>query len=168
MATPVKNIEKEFLLRMMYNENIPAIYLKDRVEYFLSLKKPADKELLFQANQPIEKLKVKDQLDLIVNYRGKIITFTAAVLQIKDLDITCAAPDFLYKDLDRSYSRVGIPANMKVQFAFLGELYDLSFPKVIEYETSDEDNVVLQDSALKNLSGLIEQMGVWIKKNASA
>jgi hypothetical protein len=167
MATPVKNIEKEFLLKMVYNENIPAICLKDRVEYFLSLKRPADKELLFQANRHIDKLNVKDQLDLIINYRSKIFTFTVVVLQIKDLEITCTAPDFLYKDLDRSYSRVGIPANMQVQFAFLGELYDLSFPKVVEYEAVDGDDV-LQDSDLKNLSGLIEQMAVWIKKKASA
>jgi hypothetical protein len=167
MATPVKNIEKEFLLRMLYNENIPAICLKDRVEYFLTLKKPAGNELVFQASQHIEKLKVKDQLELMVNYRSKIITFTAVVLQIKDLEITCAAPDFLYKDLDRSYSRVDIPANMQVQFSFLGELYDLSFPKVTEYEAVEGDNF-LHNSDLKNLSGLIKQMAVWIKKNATS
>jgi hypothetical protein len=167
MATPVKNIEKEFLLRVIYNENIPAIYLKNRVEYLLTLKKPADHEMLFQANQHIEKLKVKDELDLIVNYRSRIITFTVEVLQIKDLEITCTAPDFLYKDLDRSYSRVGLPANMQVQFSFFGELYNLAFPKVVEYETFD-GNDFFQDSDLKNISGLIKQMTAWLKKNVAA
>jgi hypothetical protein len=148
-----------------------VIYLKDRVDYLLSLKKPAGNELLFQVNQRIEKLKVKDNLDLMFNYRGKIITFTTAVLQIKDLEISCSVPDILYKDLDRSYSRVGVPSKMQVQFAFMGEMYNLSFPKVMEYETDDDDGKgddILHDSDLRNLSGLIHQMGVWFKKNADA
>ncbi|MDR0495290.1 MAG: PilZ domain-containing protein [Treponema sp.] len=156
---------------MLYDESIPVIYLKDRVEYLLSLTKPAGNELLFQANQRIEGIKAKDQLDLMVNYRGKIITFTAAVLHIKDMEVTCAAPDLLYKDLDRSYSRVDVPSEMQVQFAFLGEMYNLSFPKVMEYETDDDDgnkDDFLQNRNLKNLSGLIDQMGVWFKKNADA
>lgn len=167
MATPVKHIEKDFLLRMLYDEDIHVIYRKDRVEYILSLKAPAGKELLFQACRRIERLKVKDQLDLMFDYRGKMVTFSVEVLQIKDLLISCTIPDFLYKDLHRSYSRVSIPAKMQVQLNFLGDRYDLSFPKVMEYETDDLGNF-LRNKNLKNLSGLIEQMAGWIKANAGS
>ncbi|MDR0457222.1 MAG: PilZ domain-containing protein [Treponema sp.] len=167
MATPVKNIEKEFMLKILYDEGIPVIYLKDRIEHLFFLKKPAGEELFFQTDKPIKKLKVKDQIDLMFGYRGKSIVFTVEVTQINDAEITCTMPDFLYKDLDRSYSRVSVPSEMQVQFTFLGERYDLSFPKVAEYETGDGGDI-LQNSDPKSLSGLIEQMATWIKNFASA
>jgi len=166
MATPVKNIEKEFMLRVLYDEDLPVAYFKDRVEYLLFLKKPAKDEMLFHAEQPIKKLKVKDRIDLMFDYRSRTIVFTTEVLNIKDQEITCAIPDHLYKDLDRSYSRVNVPSQMQVQFTFLGDRYDLSFPKVTEYETEDWGDF-LQSSDPKNLTGLIEQMAAWIKKFAS-
>jgi hypothetical protein len=167
MATPVKNIEKEFMLRVLYDEDLPVIYLKDRVEHLLFLKKPARDEMLFQAEHPIEKLKVKERIDLLFDYRGRMIVFNTEVLQIKNQEITCAVPGFLYKDLDRSYSRVSIPPQMQIQFTFLGDRYDLSFPKVAEHETEDWGDF-LQSSDPKNLAGLIEQMAAWIKNFAGA
>ena len=166
MATPVKNIEKEILLNILFDEEIPVIYYKDRVEYALMLKKPAREDLLFEANQPIEKLKVKDRIDLTFEYRGKAIAFIAEVLQIREQEITCAIPDYFYKDLDRSYSRVSVPAQMQVNFTFLGDRYDLSFPKLPEYSAEDLGHI-FQDDDIKNLSGLIVQMSTWIKTFAS-
>jgi len=166
MATPVKNIEKEFMLRVLYDEDLPVVYFKDRVECLLFLKKPARDEMLFRMDQPIENLKVRDKIDLMFDYRSRTIVFTTEVLNIKDQEITCAVPDHLYKDLDRSYSRVSVPSQMQVEFTFLGDRYDLSFPKVTEYETEDGGDF-LQSSDPKNLTGLIEQMAAWIKKFAS-
>jgi len=167
MAKPVKNIEKEFMLRVLYDEELPVIYLKDRVEHLLFLKKPAREELLFRTDQPINKLRVKDRIDLMFDYRSRAIVFTTEVLQIKDQEITCAVPDHLYKDLDRSYSRVSVPSQMQIQFTFLGDRYDLSFPKVTEYETEDWGDF-LKSSDPKSLSGLIEQMAAWIRNFAAA
>jgi hypothetical protein len=167
MATPVKNIEKEFMLRVLYEEDIPVIYLKDRIEHLFFLKKPAREDLFFQTDKPIRDVKVKDRIDLMFDYLSRTIVFTAEILQIKDQEITCAIPDFLYKDVDRSYSRVSVPSEMQVQFTFLGERYNLSFPKVTEYETGDGGDF-LQNSDPKSLAGLIEQMAAWIKNFASA
>ena len=162
MATPIKNIEKEILLKIIFDENIPVIYYKDRVEYALLLKKPAGEDMLFEANQPIEKLKVKDRIDLTFEYRNKPFAFIAEVVQIREQEITCAIPDYFYKDLDRSYSRVSVPAQMQVNFTFLGDRYDLSFPKLPEHNAEDLGHI-FQDNDIKNLSGLIEQMATWIK-----
>ena len=166
MATQVKNVEKELMLRSMYDQEVPVIYHQDRVDYVLFLKKPVREELLFKVSQPIEGLQVKDQINLTFDYRGKAIAFNTDVVQIKEREITCTIPDNLYKDLDRSYSRVNVPAQMEVQFTFLGDHYNLSFPKVMEYDT-EEMGYFLQNSDPKDLSGLIEQMATWIKNFAN-
>jgi len=166
MATPVKSIEKELLLNVLFDEEIPVIYYKDRVEYTLVLKRPAGEDMVFEVNQPVEKLKTKERIDLSFEYRGKEFAFIAEVVQIKEQEITCTIPDHFYKDLDRSYSRVRIPTQMQVHFTFLGERYDLSFPKLVEYNAEDLSQF-FQESDLKNLSRLIVQMSIWIKKFAS-
>jgi len=166
MATPVKNIEKELLLKVMFDEEIPVIYYKDRVEYVFMLKKPVTEDMLFEVNQPIERLKIKDRIDLTFEYKGKAVAFITEVVQIKEQEITCTIPDYFYKDLDRSYSRVSVPAQMQVNFTFLGDRYNLSFPKVPEYSTEDLGHI-FQDEDIKNLSGLIVQMSTWIKTFAS-
>jgi len=166
MATPVKNIEKEILLKIMFDENIPVIYYKDRVEYVFMLKKSVGEDMLFEVNQPIEKLKIKDRIDLTFEYQGKPVAFITEVVQIREQEITCTIPDYFYKDLDRSYSRVSVPTHMQVNFTFLGDRYDLSFPKVPEYNTEDLGHI-FQDDDIKNLSGLIVQMSTWIKTFAS-
>jgi len=166
MATPVNDIEKELLLRALYDQELPVIYNKDRIEYALFLKRPVREDMLFQANQPIEKLRVKDRIELTVDHRNKTIAFSVEVLQINEMEITCALPDTFYKDLSRSYSRVSIPTQMQVQFTFLGDRYNLSFPRVAEYDT-EELGYFLQNSDLKDLSGLIDQMAAWIKNYAN-
>ena len=166
MATPIKNIEKEIMLQTLYNQSIPVIYYKERVEYVLFLQTPAKDDMLFQTSQPVEGLKVKDRVNLSFEYRGKTIAFNTEILKIKEQELTCTIPDYFYKDLDRSYSRVSIPSQMQVHFTFLGDRYNLSFPKVQEYD-SEELGYFLQNSDPKNLSGLIEQMAAWIKHYAN-
>jgi len=166
MATPVKNVEKELMLRALYDQELPVIYYQDRVEYMLFLKKPARNEMLFRANQPLEGLNAQDQINLTFNYRGKAIAFSTDVVQVNGQEMTSTIPDNLYKDLDRSYSRVNVPDQMEVQFTFLGDHYNLSFPKVMDYDT-EELGYFLQNSNPKDLSGLIEQMAKWIQNFAN-
>ncbi|MDR1318599.1 MAG: PilZ domain-containing protein, partial [Treponema sp.] len=100
------------------------------------------------------------------DYRGQVIIFAVVVSSIKDEIITCEAPEFLYKNLDRSFSRIAAPPDIQVQFTFLGDRYNLSFPKVAEYETG-EIGEFYRNLDPKNLSGLIEQMAGWIKGYAN-
>jgi hypothetical protein len=166
MATPIKRIEKDFLLKVLYDEKLPIMYLRDRTEYILTLEKPAKSELVLKADRPINRLKIRSKLDLMFDYRGQVIIFAIEVSSIKDEIITAPAPEFLYKNLDRSFSRVSTPTDLQVQFTFLGDRYSLSFPKVMEFES---DNLVdfFRDLDPQNLSGLIEQMAEWIKGYAN-
>ena len=166
MATPVRLIEKEFLLKVLYDEQLPVIYHKDRIEYFFYLEKPVKDDLFFRCDRPIERLKVRENIELKFDYRGKVIVFSVEILSIKHQEITCTIPDYLYKNLDRSYSRVHVPAEMQVHFTFLGDRYNLSFPRVQQYDSTDLGNF-FHNIDPKNLSGLIDQMASWIKNFAS-
>jgi hypothetical protein len=166
MATPIKRIEKDFLLKALYDEQIPVMYLRDRTEYILILDKPAKSELVFKADRPISKLKIRSRLDLMFDYRGQVIIFAIEVNSIKDTIITAPIPDALYKNLDRSYSRVGTPSDLHAQFTFLGDRYSLPFPRVTEYEPGVLGDLT-KNLDPRNLSGLVEQMAAWIKGYAT-
>ncbi|MDR2020890.1 MAG: PilZ domain-containing protein [Treponema sp.] len=166
MATPIKRIEKDFLLKVLYDEQIPIIYLLNRTEYIFYLEKPAKNEMCFRADRPVTGLRPRKKLDLMFDYHGQVIIFSVEVSAVRNDQITADVPEFLYKNLDRSYSRVSTPPDMQVQLAFLGDRYALSFPKIQEYEPG-ELGEFMRRTDLKNLSGLIAQMGQWIKGYAN-
>jgi hypothetical protein len=54
-----------------------------------------------------------------------------------------------------------------VQFTFLGDRYSLTYPKVTEYDAMHTAELITNANP-KNLSGLIEQMALWIKNYATS
>jgi len=167
MATPVKRIEKDFLLKVLYDEKIPVMCLKGQTQYILKQDKPTKGQINFISDRPIEEIKVRKKIDLVFDYRGQVITFSAEVLDFKDTRITVKEPVFLYKDLARSFARVSAAPKFDVQFTLAGDRYSLSYPKVDEYEVTSEEDF-LKNIDPKNLSGLIDQMSEWIKGFASS
>ncbi|MCL2380383.1 MAG: PilZ domain-containing protein [Treponema sp.] len=166
MATPIKRIEKEFLLKVLHDEQIPIIYLKGQTQHTFVLEKPAKGQMVFKADRPVEGLKLRKKLGLMFDYRGQVTTFSVEVSDFKDDHIVTSEPESLYKNLERSFSRVSSSPNLEVQFTFSSDRYSLSYPKIDEYEKMDEETFM--DSVdPKNLSGLIEQMAAWIKGHAS-
>jgi hypothetical protein len=166
MATPIKRIEKDFLLKVLYDEQLPIMYLKNQSEYVLTLEKPAKGQMFLKADRPITGLRARKKMDLIFDYRGQVIIFAIEINSFKDEHIIADEPEFLYKNLERSFSRVSTPSDMQVQFTFLGDRYSLTYPKVPEYE-SGEPGEFMRNLDPKNLSGLIEQMAAWIKGYAN-
>jgi len=165
MATPVGRIEKEYLFKIIFEEQLPIMYIKDRTEFIIKLEQPAGNELIFNSDKLASKLKIKDNMDLLFNYRGQVINFTVEIRSLKDDLITCNVPDILYKNLDRNYLRVDIPSDIKIIFSFKGDRYNLSFPKVSEYESMDP-NGIFRTMDPHNLSGLIKQMTRWLSDYA--
>jgi hypothetical protein len=166
MATPIKRIEKDFLLKVLYDEQIPIMYLLNRTEYIFYLEKPAKIEMSFKADRPVTGMRPRKKLDLMFDYHGQVIIFSVEVSAVKNDQITADVPEFLYKNLDRSFSRVTTPSDMQVQLTFLGDRYSLAFPKVQEYEPGELGEFMRQADP-KNLSGLIAQMGQWVKGYAN-
>ena len=166
MSTPIKRIEKEFLLKVLYDEQIPLMCLKGQTQYVLYIEKPAKGEIYFKVDRPIEGLKTRKKIDLMFDYRGRIIKFSAEVTSIKEDRIVTEEPEYLYKNLDRSFSRVSVPPDLQVQFCFLGDRYSLMYPKISEYEAEDPGEFIKKLDP-RNLSDLIAQMESWIKTYAS-
>jgi c-di-GMP-binding flagellar brake protein YcgR len=167
MATLIKSIEKGILLKALYDEKLPLTYYKDRSEYILTLEKPARDEMLFRVDLPIENLDIGEQIHLTFEYRGKAIAFNVKILKKNEpTDITCSIPDSFLKDLERSYSRVRVPSEMQIQFTVQGDRYDLSFPKLIEYDAEDMGGF-FKNSDQTNISELIEQIATWIESFTS-
>jgi hypothetical protein len=166
MATPIKRIEKDFLLKALYDEQIPVMYIKGQTQYILIVEKPTKGHMFFKANRPIDGLKIRKRIDLMFDYRGQVIIYSVEVVDFKDEHIITLEPEFLYKNLDRSFSRVTTPSDLQVQFTFLGDRYNLSYPKITEYE-SEAPSDIFNTLNTKNLSGLIDQMAAWIKGFAS-
>ncbi|HON13568.1 MAG TPA: PilZ domain-containing protein [Treponema sp.] len=166
MATPIKRIEKDFLLKVLFDEQIPVMVLYNKSEYTVIVEKPPKQELYLRANKPISGLKVGQKLSFVFDYRGQIITFTAKVISVKEEVITAEAPEFLYKNLDRSLSRVPTPADLVVRLTFHGDRYNLNFPKIQEYEQEDI-NVMMDHFDPKDIKQLVNQLSQWAQDNAS-
>jgi hypothetical protein len=96
------------------------------------------------------------------DYKGQVIIFSVVVTAFKDEHIVAESPEYLYKNLDRSYSRVTTPQDMKVQFMFQGDRFSLQYPKVQEYENV-EITEWMSKTDPKNLQGLIDEMASWIQ-----
>ncbi|MCL2721448.1 MAG: PilZ domain-containing protein [Treponema sp.] len=157
MATPVGRIEKEFLLKSLYDEKIPIMYVKDRTEYIFTLDCPAGVELVFRPDRSLGKIKNHSKLALLFNYRGQVVDFNVEVLAQKDELIFCKTPDTLYKNLDRNFLRVDAPSDIKILFTFRGDRYNLAFPKIMEYENMAAEDI-MRNFDHKNLIGLMKQI----------
>jgi len=161
MATPVGRIEKEFLLKSLYDEKIPIMYVKDRTEIVFTLDSPAGEELVFRPDRPLGKIKNHTKLPLLFNYRGQVVDFNVEVLAHKDELIFCKAPNTLHKNLDRNFLRVDTPSDIKILFSFRGDRYNLGFPKVMEYENMAAEDVMRNFdhssllSLMKQIAGLL-------------
>jgi len=168
MATPIKRIEKDFMLKTLYDSQIPVMYLCDRTEYILRVIRPAKNDLCFKTDRPIAGLKPHKKLDLMFDYRGQVITFSVDVTDVNSTEnlLVTSAPDHLYKNLDRAYSRVSTPPDLSIQFTFQGDRYSLEYPKVQEYEKG-EIGEWMKSRDPKDLQGLIEQIATWIRGFAS-
>jgi len=167
MATPIKRIEKDFLIKVLYDEQIPVMYIKSKTQYVLTVEKPTKGQMFFKSDRPIEGIKSHKKLDLMFDYRGQVIMFSVEILECRDEHIIALEPEALYKNLDRSFSRVSTPTDLQVQFTFLGDRYSLTYPKVTEYDTLDPATLI-NSSNPQNLSGLIGQMALWIKNYATS
>ena len=166
MATPIKRIEKDFLLKVLYDEKIPVMYLKTKTQYILIVEKPTKGQMFFKADRPVEGIKKGKKLDLMFDYRGQVIMFSVEILDYKDEHIIVQEPDALFKNLDRSFSRVPTPTDLQVQFTFHGDRYSLTYPKITEFDSLSTSDLITNSNP-KNLNSLIEQMATWIKNYAT-
>ena len=142
------------------------MYISGRTEYILHMAKPAKSDVAFKPDRPIAGLKPRKKMDLMFDYKGQVIIFTIEANAIKDDLVTALTPEYLFKNLDRSYSRVSNPDDLNVQFTFQGDRYSLHYPKIQEYEGGDIGEWMNKVDP-SNLQGLVDQMAAYIRTVAS-
>jgi hypothetical protein len=168
MATPIERIEKNFLLKVLYDEQIPITYVNNRTEYTLRLEKPAVTEMMyFKSDRIIPGLRIKQKMNAMFTMWWRVVSFSTEIISFQDEHIVAAAPVILYKDLDRSYLRIPAPPDIKIQFLFSGERYSLAYPKVQEFERELCFGAVVKNIEPKDLTGLISQFDEWVKDYAN-
>jgi hypothetical protein len=167
MSTPITHTEKDLLLKTLYDEKLPVVYFNNRIQHVLTLDKPAGAEMVFKAGKPAADIMPGKKLDLMFNYRKQVISFSIEVSAVQDTLIIAEPPEYLYKNLERSYSRISIPSDLRVQFTFHGDLYSLKYPRLREAKKSEEAGGWMEKYNPKNLQGLIDQTAGWISKLAS-
>jgi hypothetical protein len=164
MATPIKRIEKEFFFKALYDKKIPLIYLWDQKKYYLTLENSVKtSEMVLKLDKPIPMLKPRTKMELVFDFQGQVISCVIEIDAIKDRIITAEVPEFLYKNLDRSYSRIAVPRDLQMRFSFHYDRYNLPFPKVNNFEDDSEKDPGGKDPLVPNVSALLEHMGAWVK-----
>jgi hypothetical protein len=166
MAVPIKRVEKDFILKVVFDEQIPIIYLRNRTIYLLTLEKPAKAEIYLISNRFIPGLQARRKINLSVNFRNQVISFFAEIISVRDRHIAATVPELLYKNLDRSYSRVPDPPDVKIRLLFVGEHYSLSYPKIQKFEWEMSSDQIAENVNPKNMAGLVVQMGEQIGEYA--
>ncbi|MDR0323970.1 MAG: PilZ domain-containing protein [Treponema sp.] len=158
MATPVGRIEKEFLLKVIYEEKLPVKLIRNRAEYILTLEQPAEEdELVFRSDIPLSKVKLFSKFPLKFNYHGQIIDFTVEVQAQERGLLFCKTAGNLHKNLDRNYLRVDTPSDLKIIFSFQDDRYALAFPRLNEYENIMAEDFI-RNLDPKDLSALVQQI----------
>jgi hypothetical protein len=160
MAAQIKRIERDFLLKALYDEQIPVMYPRGGADYVLKLESPAKRLLSFKADRPVPGLKAPDRLELVFDYRGKVVRFSAAVVSCSGGRITACGPELAYQDalpLTRALSPPGVEA----RFTFRGDRYSLSYPRITRC-TPDEINGFVRNLDPDNFQELTAQMALWL------
>lgn len=166
MATPIKRIEKDFMLKVLFDEKLPIMLKFGRSEYVLTVDQAPKTDIRFKCNRPVEGVRKGAKLELMFDYRGQAISFTALALEMKDTLLVAEAPEFLYKNLSRAFSRVATPTDLKVTFTFHGDRYNLAFPKTLEFEPAEMPQYSdLFDPA--NIKDLVGQLSAWAREAAT-
>jgi hypothetical protein len=101
-------------------------------------------------------------MELMFDFQGQVISCVIEINTIKDGTITAEVPEFLYKNLDRSYFRIAVPQDLQMRFSFLKARYNLPFPKVSSFE-DDPAGDPGKESATQSVSALLERLGAWVK-----
>jgi len=129
----VQRIEKEFFLKILYDEQLPVTYHKDRTDYTLFLKAPPKDSLVFKMERPIDGLSASNKISLVFSHRGDTLLVEVTVTGIRDGEIICDIPDSIRKNLDRTHLRVNLPPEVQVRISFFGDRYALPFPRLRQY-----------------------------------
>ncbi|MDR0643501.1 MAG: PilZ domain-containing protein [Treponema sp.] len=157
MSTQIKGIEKEYFLSKLIGEQIPLMYVYNRKNYTFKVDKISKEEMELITTEPVEGLIINRKINLMFDYKGLIISFVVEIKDISQEVIITSMPAVLYKNLDRSNSRVSVPTDLQIQLTSMEDRYSLPYPKYSVFEIS-EDLAFPSDMDPKDFNALMAKM----------
>ncbi len=135
MATPLKRIEKEFMLGAARDERTKVLLLAGSGEWPVEIKSVESDHMILGHSMPLRLLRKGIRYEFRFVEREQAMAFRTRIIEIKDSTLTVEMPANVYRNLERRYSRRTPPAELTVAFSFMGERFELSYPTTREYAT---------------------------------
>jgi hypothetical protein len=166
MAIVIQHIEKEFLLGMLRYKDIPVICFIAKKEYTFILRSLDEDQLIFESQDALSAFQKNMKIELkfsIQSVLTPIITFNVYISDIANKRMVTTMPDHLYKNLERSYSRVQLPPEINIALKKDGFYYDLNYEKlnVTDALTFEDTPENVNDD---NIEALMNMNLDWIKQ----
>jgi hypothetical protein len=170
MATAIKRIEKEFLLGMLRYKSVPVKCFIAKKEYSFTLQAIDEDLLVFESKNDLSAFQKNMKIDLNFSSQSvlvPIITFSVYICDVADRRLTTTMPEYLYKNLQRSYSRVHQPPELNMVLKKDGFFYDLNYEKVNAADAFALEDPVPDGGTGNNIESLVNINLDWIKQKVS-
>ncbi|MDR1230061.1 MAG: PilZ domain-containing protein [Spirochaetaceae bacterium] len=166
MAIVVQRIEKEFLLGMLRYKGVPVKCFFAKKEYTFSLQSANEEQLIFTSEDDLSVFQKNMKIELkfsVQSAQMPLVTFSVRVCEATAKHLITTAPDYLYRNLQRTYSRVQQPKELNLTLKKDGFYYDLNYEKL---DTSDPAEVEdsIQAVTADNIESLMGMNLDWIKQ----
>ncbi|MCL2557208.1 MAG: PilZ domain-containing protein [Treponema sp.] len=153
MSKLITRIEKDFFLKILYDERAPLTYRRDRVEREFVIAEPPKDSLVLKAEEPLGDLAASGKIALTFICRGAPMLFETRVIEARKDELVCAIPESIRGDLSRTHLRVALPPCARAMVSFRGERYSLPLPRLRHYHAAGGDA-----SALHGLKTRVESL----------
>jgi hypothetical protein len=166
MVIVVQRIEKEFLLGMLRYKGIPVKCFFAKNEYTFFLQSVNEDQLIFTSQNDLSIFKENMKLDLkfpIQSVEMPLVTFSVHVRAVVNKRLLTTVPDYLYRNLQRSYSRVQQPPDLNIILRKDGFYYDLNYEKLNAAGPSEVADSV-QNITGDNIESLMNMNLDWIEQ----
>jgi hypothetical protein len=166
MAVVIQQIEKDFFFGMLRYKEIPIKCFLAKKEHTLFLQAVDEDQLTFRSQNNLSDFYKNLKIDLKFSIESvvmPIVTFTVHICEAAGKQLVTTVPDCLYKNLQRSYSRVQQPPELSIVLKKDGFYYDLNYARL-----NGADALVFESSAQNvnedNIEALMSINLDWIKQ----
>ena len=136
MASEIKRIEREFILKNLIDSRSPLeVHLgAERLQAFIE--KMDERFVWLRLHDDVFPSSIQT-ITLFFRFRNNAMTFTTRVIEAIDDLAQIEQPEELFRDLSRSFERIKAPSGVSVSFLFKGQQVKLDYPDSEQYEPAE-------------------------------
>lgn len=138
MATPLRRIEKEFILGAARDEGIDLILVARSGEWPVRIQDIGPDSLVLTHALPLRLLKLGEEYEFRLRWREQFLAFRARLQESSEARLRIAMPGDIFKNLGRRYGRRRPPKDFAATLSLGGDRYELAFPQAREFDPVQE------------------------------